>query len=289
MDRQELLAQFAEPIPVLDHGFVRLIDVMGDDESIESAARLSYQKGTRKVSETRGLLRYLMRHKHTSPFEQAVITLDMKLPIFVARQYVRHRTQALNEVSGRYSELPAEYYIPAAEQVCYQSQANKQGRSGPLHADLANHVRDLTRDLARDEFHHYQRMLEWGVARETARMNLPLSTYTHWRTTMSLHNLLHMLSLRLNEHAQWEARQYAEAIAKIVQAWVPLTWEAFVDYRLNAHTFSGPEMDTLREVFEAVSKDEEARKFLASIYLRGNSQRERAAFQMALGLDPEDT
>ena len=244
MNREELITKYGaeRPLLVLDHGHVALVDVMGDDARVEQVARLSYQKGTRKLTETRGLLRYLMRHRHTSPFEQVVITLDMKLPIFVARQLVRHRTQSLNEVSGRYSELPEEFYVPAREQVCYQATDNKQGRAGPLPDVEAQRVRWQLRYNADEAFATYHQCLEADVARETARIGLPLSTYTHWCATMNLHNLLHMLSLRLDPHAQWECRQYAEAIARIVKDWVPLTWEAFEDFVLEAETFSKQEL-----------------------------------------------
>ena len=245
MTRDELLAKHGEPVRVLDHGHVRLIDVMGDDERVEQVARLSYGNGTRKVSETRSLLRYLIRHRHTSPLEQAVITIDMKMPIFVARQLVRHRTQSINELSGRYSELPAEYYVPA--EINEQSTTNKQGRGKRL--DEWPETRTIEGGLKYPSnlaFGNYNHMLKNNVARETARMVLPLSTYTQWCTTMSLHNLLHMLELRLDHHAQWECRVYAEAIAKIVEDWCPIIWEAFVDYRLEAVTFSREEVKFIR-------------------------------------------
>ena len=204
MNREELIAKYGDGtlIPVLDYGHVTLVDVMGNDERIEQVARLSYQKGTRKVSETRALLRYLIRNRHTSPLEQAVITLDMKMPIFVARQLVRHRTQAINELSGRYSEMPEEFYVPDQAQICYQATNNKQGRSGPLPEEEAWQLQQQMYVEAGDAFTSYRQFLEAGVSRETARMNLPLSTYTQWCTTMNLHNLLHMLSLRLDPHAQ---------------------------------------------------------------------------------------
>jgi thymidylate synthase (FAD) len=248
VNREELIAKYGDGtiIPVLDHGHVTLVDVMGGDERIEQVARLSYQKGTRKVSETRGLLRYLLRNKHTSPFEQAVITLDMKMPIFVARQLVRHRTQSLNELSGRYSELPEEFYVPLPEQICYQSTDNKQGRSGPLPEEEAWQLRQQLHEEAEETFASYRQFLEAGVSRETARINLPLSTYTQWCTTMNLHNLLHMLALRLDPHAQWECRQYAEAIWKIVKDWCPITAEAFEDFVLEAETFSKQELLVVR-------------------------------------------
>jgi thymidylate synthase (FAD) len=279
MTREELLAKHGEPVRVLDHGHVRLIDVMGDDERVEQVARLSYGKGTRKVSETRSLLRYLIRHRHTSPLEQAVITLDMKMPIFVARQLVRHRMQSLNELSGRYSELPAEYYVP--DEIYAQSTTNKQGRGARF--DDATEA-DVTNDMATicsTAFAEYASLLESGVARETARIVLPLSTYTQWCTTMNLHNLLHMLELRLDPHAQWECRVYAEAIAKIVEDWCPIIWEAFVDYRLGAVTFSREEIAYIHRMLRAgcAIPDDLDREELT-----GLSTREREEFLVKLGV-----
>ena len=249
MTKEELIEKYGpeNKIKVLDgQGHVAFIDCMGDDEAVEAAARLSYQKGTRKVSETRGLLRYMLRHRHSTPFEAAVIKLDMKMPIFIARQLVRQRTQSISELSGRYSILPTEFYTPPLEQVCYQSTDNKQGRSGAFPANEAEQLQNQMAHEAEDAFATYNQFLEAGMAKETARMGLPLSTYTQWNTTMNLHNLLHMLSLRLDEHAQWEARQVAEAIWRITQDWCPLTAEAFNDYRLQAHTFSRLDLKALR-------------------------------------------
>lgn len=261
MTRDELLQRFATPRRVLDHGHVALVDVMGDDERIEAVARLSYGDGTRTASDRRALIRYLVRHRHTSPLEQVTITLDVKLPIFVARQLVRHRMQSLNEVSARYSVLPAEFYVPDPEQVCHQSQTNKQGRAEPLDLETAAAFREELRRGSERAFGTYDVALTHDVARETARIGLPLGTYTHWWTTWDLHNLLHMLQLRLDAHAQWEIRVYAEAIADIVKAWVPLAWEAFEDYRLHAATFSRQEMAVLRQIVdEFLLVEEEAAK-----------------------------
>jgi thymidylate synthase (FAD) len=277
MTKDELLIKWSEPQPVLDCGHVKLIDVMGDDERIEQVARLSYGKGTRSVSDRRHLLRYLMRHRHTSPFEQAVITLDMKMPIFVARQLIRHRTASYNELSGRYSEMPEEYYIPDESQVCIQSIENKQGRGETLlDADAAEMV-DLIDASADNSFRDYSILLSEGVARETARMVLPLSTYTQWCMTINLHNLLHMLALRLDPHAQWETRQYANIIADIVADWVPLTWTAFCDYRINAVTFSSMEIDALRAMLAGQATD-----------LDALSEREKKDFFKKLQLTNED-
>lgn len=279
MTKEELLAKHGEPAQVLDHGHVRLIDVMGDDERVEQVARLSYGKGTRTVQDRRNLLRYLMRHRHTSPMEQAVITLDMKMPIFVARQLVRHRTQSINELSGRYSELPEEFYVP--ETLHVQSTTNKQGRGAQFDAATEADVTDDMATICSTAFAEYASLLESGVARETARIVLPLSTYTQWCTTMSLHNLLHMLELRLDPHAQWECRVYAEAIARIVEDWCPLIWEAFVDYRLEAVTFSREEIAYIHRMLRAgcAIPDDLDREELTSL-----SSRERAEFLVKLGV-----
>lgn len=286
MTREELLVAFGEsnPIKCLDHGHVFLVDVMGSDERIEQVARLSYE-GNRKKSDTRNLLRYLMRHRHTSPFEQAVITLDIKLPIFVARQLVRHRTQSLNEVSGRYSVLPEEYYIPTLDQICNQSLQNKQGRA-ERHS-IAAIIQNQQRIDASDAFTSYAFQIEQDVARETARMQLPLSTYTHWVTTWDLHNLFHMLSLRLDSHAQWEIRVFAEAIWTIVQEWVPISAEAFIDYRLDAHTFSGPEMELLTELLARVSERDTQERAWMQTHLTDVrlSSREQKEFLAILNLE----
>lgn len=239
------------------HGHVFLVDVMGDDLRIDQVARISYE-GARKVSDVRGLLRYLFRHRHTSPFEQVQITLDIKLPIFVARQLVRHRMQSLNELSGRYSELPEEFYTPPVEQVCYQATENKQGRSAPFPPEEAEQLRTQMAGEAEDAFATYHQFLEAGMAKETARLGLPLTTYTHWVTTWDLHNLLHMLGLRLDPHAQWEIRQYAEAIWTVVKAWCPLAAEAFVDYQLEAATFSRMEMSFIRFMADDWRQDQHA-------------------------------
>jgi thymidylate synthase (FAD) len=271
MTREELLAKHGQPVQVLDHGHVRLVDVMGNDERVEQVARLSYQQGTRKVSETRSLLRYLIRHRHTSPLEQAVITLDMKMPIFVARQLVRHRTQSINELSGRYSEMPEEFYLP--DRVYAQSTTNKQGRG----KQTVDGVDDMS-ESAYSAFSTYRSLREQNVARETARMVLPLSTYTQWCTTMNLHNLLHMLELRMDHHAQWECRMYAEAIAEIVKDWCPIIWEAFVDYRLEAVTFSREEVALIRATVQRDPFDEAALQAITDL-----SKRERDEFLAKLG------
>jgi len=275
MTRDELLYKWQAPQPVLDCGHVRLVDIMGDDERIEQVARLSYGKGTRSVSDRRHLLRYLMRNRHMSPFEQAVITLDMKMPIFVARQLIRHRTASYNELSGRYSEMPEEYYIP--DEIYEQSTTNKQGRGTRMDEETEDDRRFGIEDTCAVAFTEYKRLIEGDVARETARMVLPLSTYTQWCMTINLHNLLHMLALRLDPHAQWETRQYAEVIADIVFDWVPLVWEAFCDYRRESVTFSRMEMDVLRAMLAGQAND-----------LDALSEREKKDFFKKLQLTDED-
>jgi thymidylate synthase (FAD) len=246
MNKVDLLEKWKDPIKCLDQGFVRLVDVMGDDEAIEMNARISYQKGTRQVSDTRALIRYMVRHRHNTPLESCFIKIGVKLPIFVERQWARHRTAHWNELSGRYSVLPEEYYIPEAEQICYQSGDNKQGRSGPFPPEEAEQLRDQMNGAAIEAFADYRQFCEAGMARETARMGLPVSTYTEKIWTIDLHNLFNFLSLRLDSHAQWEIRVYAQAIWEIVKDWVPLAAEAFTDYRLEAETFSKQEMQILR-------------------------------------------
>src|SRR5579862_9769857 len=239
-----------EALPVLDHGFVRVVDYMGDDGAVVQAARVSYGRGTRRVSEDRGLINYLMRHRHSTPFEMCEIKYHVKLPIFVARQWIRHRTANVNEYSARYSILDREFYIPAPEQLAAQSVANRQGRGDVLDGDEAAEVLTLLRDDAARNYDHYAAMLNedadgnpvdpgrQGLARELARMNLTLNTYTQWYWKTDLHNLFHFLSLRADAHAQYEIRVYADAMLQTVEAWVPLAARAFRDYRLNAVTLS---------------------------------------------------
>lgn len=247
--REAALARFGGgQRPVLDFGFVELLDLMGDDLAIEEAARVSYAKGTRAVSDRRNLIRYMMRHRHTSPFEMVEIKLRVKLPIFVERQWVRTRTANMNEVSARYSELPAEVYIPEPEQVCHQSKTNRQGRGEPVGREAAQAFRTALLTGAGFSFDAYRTALQADVARETARVGLPLGTYTEKIWKIDGHNLLRFLQSRLDMHAQWEIRRYAEAIAEIVRVWLPLTWEAFVDYRLQAVTLSRIEHRILAEL-----------------------------------------
>ncbi|WP_288038443.1 FAD-dependent thymidylate synthase, partial [Acidiphilium sp.] len=241
-----LEAMLFSAIPVLDHGFVRVVDYMGDDAAVVQAARVSYGRGTRKVSEDEGLIRYLMRHRHSTPFEMCEIKLHVKLPIFVARQWIRHRTANVNEYSARYSVMDREFYIPSPANLAAQSASNRQGRGDLLEGDEASEVLAMLRADAERNYNHYERMLNEGgadpsrrgLARELARMNLTLNTYTQWYWKTDLHNLFHFLSLRADPHAQYEIRAYAEAILDIARAWVPASCRAFEDYRMGAATFS---------------------------------------------------
>jgi thymidylate synthase (FAD) len=277
---------------VLDHGFVAVKDYMGNDTSIVQMARMSYGKGTKGVSDDRALLRYLMRHHHTSPFEGCVIKLHVKLPIFVMRQWVRHRTASLNEYSARYSVLPDEFYLPDGDQLAVQSKDNKQGRGTALAPDQADAIRAVMTEEAERDFATYHRLLNAdaegrvldedraGIARELARIGLPLSTYTqmYWQT--NLHNLLHFLRLRADPHAQWEIRAYAEKILAILADWAPLTYEAFRDYQMEARSFSRMETALLKDMLAG-------RATLAEAGTYGLSKREIRDFAAGLGLpDP---
>lgn len=254
---EELLFQSQ---PVLDHGFLRVVDYMGDDTSVVQAARVSYGRGTKTVREDRGLIRYLMRHKHTTPFEMCEIKLHVKLPIFVARQWIRHRTASVNEYSARYSLLDKEFYIPAAENLAAQSTENRQGRGPTLSEEQAKFVMQTLQDDADRNFAHYLSFLNEdyngqvvdpdrpGLTRELARIGLSLNTYTQWYWKTNFHNLLHFLQLRTDPHAQFEIRVYADLLLDIVRRWVPLSYEAFVEYRLNAVTLSGTALGIVQNV-----------------------------------------
>ncbi|HLI12711.1 MAG TPA: FAD-dependent thymidylate synthase [Alphaproteobacteria bacterium] len=254
---EEILYQ---PIPVLDHGFVRVIDYMGDDGAVVQAARVSYGRGTKKVSEDRGLINYLMRHRHTTPFEMCEIKYHVKLPIFVARQWIRHRTANVNEYSARYSILDREFYIPGLAQLAAQSRTNRQGRGEVLEGEEARRVLGLLREDAERCYAHYVEMLNEdesgnpvrndrrGLARELARMNLTLNVYTQWYWKTDLHNLLHFLSLRADPHAQHEIRVYAEAMLETVRRWVPLVYEAFMQYRMGGFHLSARGLDIVRRL-----------------------------------------
>jgi thymidylate synthase (FAD) len=249
-----------EPLPVLDHGFVRVIDYMGNDAAIVQAARVSYGRGTRRVSEDAGLIRYLMRHRHSTPFEMCEIKYHVKLPIFVARQWIRHRTANVNEYSARYSILDREFYVPAPDHLAAQSCGNRQGRGAVLAGEeAARALRILREDAARchddyldllneDREGHARDTSRQGLARELARINLTLNTYTQWYWKTDLHNLLGFLSLRSDAHAQYEIRAYAEAMMASVQAWVPLTFAAFEEYRLGAVALSASMLAVVRRM-----------------------------------------
>jgi len=234
-----------DAIPILDHGFIRVVDYMGDDTSIVQAARVSYGKGTKKVSTDSGLIKYLMRHWHSTPFEMCEIKYHIKLPIFIARQWIRHRTANVNEYSARYSILDKEFYLPDSEHLAAQSQINRQGRGDVLKGDQAKKVLDLLKSDAEQTYKNYEEMLnerydgtvidegKSGLARELARMNLTLNTYTQWYWKTDLLNLMNFLRLRADLHAQYEIRTYADAMLDTVKKWVPITYEAFMDYRVG--------------------------------------------------------
>lgn len=251
-----------EPIKVLDHGFVRVVDYMGDDGAVVQAARVSYGKGTKKVSQDQGLINYLMRHRHTTPFEMCDIKLHIKLPIFVARQWIRHRTASVNEYSARYSILDKEFYIPEPQHLAAQSEVNNQGRGNVLVGAEAEHVLTLLKQDSVQAYNHYQDMLNLdengqildenrsGLARELARMELPVNYYTQWYWKINLHNLMHFLSLRADSHAQYEIRVYAEAMLDIMRRWVPLTYHAFTEYRQQGAHLSKTGLQAVRRMIK---------------------------------------
>ena len=252
-----------EPYLVLDHGFVRVIDYMGNDQAVVQAARVSYGKGTKKSNEDRGLIYYLMRHQHTTPFEMCEIKFHIKLPIFVARQWIRHRTANVNEYSARYSVLDKEFYVPSIDQLAPQSSLNHQGRSDhAVSPEEAESLLALFKQDAERCYAHYSEMLNYdetgnpldsskkGLARELARMNLPLNYYTEWYWKIDLHNLLRFLALRADSHAQYEIRVYAETILNIVKQWVPLTYAAFLTYCLNSHSLTEEAVDVIRAMIQ---------------------------------------
>lgn len=258
---------------VLDHGFVRLVDYMGSDDAIVQAARVSYGTGTKKVSEDRGLIRYLMRHRHTTPFEMVEFKFHVKLPIFVARQWIRHRSANVNEYSGRYSIMKEEFYLPETADIRLQSEVNKQGRSEAeappeLKEEFVKHLKETDKHL----YAEYHKFVEAGLARELARINLPLSLYTEWYWKIDLHNLFHFLSLRMDDHAQKEIKVYADVMATMVEAVCPMAYEAFRDYRINSYSFSGVEMNALKERLVNYSPTQE------ELEKKGLSKRESREF-----------
>jgi thymidylate synthase (FAD) len=256
-----------KPLQALDHGFVRVIDYMGDDTAIVQSARVSYGKGTKKITNDKGLIKYLMRHWHSTPFEMCEIKLHVKLPIFIARQWIRHRTANVNEYSARYSILDKEFYIPSVENLASQSQVNKQGRAENLSPEEAEKVINILKNDAEQTYNNYEVMLNensdgetldegsMGIARELARMNLTLNTYTQWYWKIDLNNLLHFLKLRADAHAQFEIRVYADIILDIVKKWVPITYEAFEDYRVGGTELSAKEILILKKIIKGETVD----------------------------------
>ncbi len=254
----ELEKVLYEAIPVLDHGFIRVIDYMGDDSSIVQSARVSYGKGTKKVSTDDGLIRYLMRYRHSTPFEMCEIKYHVKLPIFIARQWIRHRTANVNEYSARYSILDKEFYLPAKDQLAAQSQSNRQGRGNVLQGKQAEEVLNILKDDATRTYDNYEKLLnerfdgtkidenKIGLARELARMNLTLNTYTQWYWKTDLLNLLNFLFLRADNHAQYEIRVYADKMLDTVKRWVPITYQAFMDYRIGAAEISSKGLKVIK-------------------------------------------
>lgn len=248
-----------EALPVLDHGFIRVIDYTGDDSSVVQAARISYGRGTKSRNEDRGLINYLMRHHHTTPFEMAKIKLHVKLPIFVARQWIRHRTASVNEYSARYSVLDREFYVPKPEHLSAQSSVNRQGREALLEGTEAADVLRMLRDDAENAYDHYRDLLNEdaqgmrrrpdrsGLARELARMNLSVNFYTQWYWKVDLHNFMRFLRLRADQHAQYEIRAYAEILVSILERWVPLTADAFREYQLGAAHLSATAIRVLND------------------------------------------
>ena len=257
-----------EAIPVLDHGFIRVVAHVIDDAAIVQAARVSYGRGTKRVSEDQGLINYLMRHRHTTPFEMCEIKYHVKLPIFVARQWIRHRTANVNEYSARYSILDNEFYVPAPDKLATQATTNRQGRGAVIAGAAAQRVLDLLRGDAERAYAGYAELLNedaagrprdpsWpGLARELARMNLSLNFYTQWYWKIDLYNLLHFLALRADPHAQYEIRAYAEAMLDTVKRWVPLAYEAFLEYRMNAATISATGLQVIRRMLAGERVDQ---------------------------------
>ncbi len=236
-----------QQIDVLDHGFIRLIDYMGSDARIVQTARVSYGAGTKTLREDAGLIDYLLRHEHTSPFEHVVFEFHCKMPIFVARQWIRHRTARLNEISGRYSVMKNEFYVPPRDKISFQSSDNKQGRNPEdVPAELQDKVIELLKQDQENIYGNYEEMINDDIARELARINLPLSTYTEWYWQMDLKNMFHFLRLRMDSHAQWEIQEYGRAMAKVVKAVCPLAYDSFERHMVNGARFSGDELAAIK-------------------------------------------
>lgn len=275
-----------KPLPVLDHGFVRVVDYMGDDACVVQAARVSYGRGTKKVQEDRGLINYLLRHWHTTPFEMAEIKLHVKLPIFVARQWIRHRMANVNEYSARYSVMDREFYVPSPEHLAAQSSVNRQGRGDLLTGQEAEDVLAMLREDASRNYDHYVGMLNdpaegsysedrSGLARELARMNLTMNVYTQWYWKTDLHNFMNFLRLRADSHAQYEIRAYAEVMVDLLARWVPLVHEAFMEHRMGSVQLSATALRAVRRMIGGEKVDQAS---------SGLSKREWAELADALGL-----
>jgi len=261
-----------EVVPVLDHGFVRVVDYMGDDTSIVQSARVSYGKGTKKVSTDSGLIKYLMRHRHSTPFEMCEIKYHVKLPIFVARQWIRHRTANVNEYSARYSILDKEFYLPTKENLAAQSKNNRQGRGDLINGKQADDILKILKEDAEKSYNNYETILnerydgtiinenQKGLARELARMNLTLNTYTQWYWKTDLLNLLNFLSLRADDHSQYEIRAYADVMIDSLKRWVPITYEAFMDYRIGGMELSSKGKSVISKMIKGESCDFENSK-----------------------------
>ncbi len=235
---------------VLDHGFIRVIDYMGSDSAIVQAARVSYGKGTKQISQDEALIKYLMRHHHTTPFEMCEIKFHVKLPIFVARQWIRHRTANVNEYSARYSILDNEFYIPKPEQIAKQSDNNKQGSGEAFDPNTSKEIMDSLTNDSNLVYSHYEKFIEQGLAREIARTNLTLNYYTQFYWKIDLHNLLHFLKLRADKHAQYEIRVYAEVMLDIIKKWVPLAYNAFIEYCLESACISRTGLEIIRKLIK---------------------------------------
>ena len=247
--------------PVLDKGFVRLVDYFGGDQRIVQSARVSYGEGTKSVSQDGALIDYLLRHQHTSPFEQVVMTFHVKMPIFVARQWVRHRTGRMNEVSGRYSIMKDEFYVPAEDKVSPQSTDNKQGRATEaFDKETADKIINQVEEGQKQAYESYNELIDSGLAREIARINLPLSLYTEFYWEMDLHNLFHFLKLRLDSHAQYEIRVYAQVILEMCRKVAPMATESFINHMNEGVNFSGEEMRALRDVMDGKPNPLEGKK-----------------------------
>jgi len=263
----ELEKVLYEAIPVLDHGFVRVVDYMGDDSSIVQSARVSYGKGTKKVSTDSGLIKYLMRHRHSTPFEMCEIKYHIKLPIFIARQWIRHRTANVNEYSARYSILDKEFYIPTKDHLAAQSTNNRQGRGDLISGKQADEILNILKKDANQTYDNYELMLNErfdgstinennkGLARELARMNLTLNTYTQWYWKTDLLNLLNFLSLRADSHAQYEIRAYADVMINSLKKWVPITFDAFMDYRVGGMELSARGKSVIQKMIKGENCD----------------------------------